>query len=228
MSNSIVTRTIGTADKRLSLGNGQGARLLEYLTTWSKVRIGLRLSFNGAANITGTPQLFVGMCSDTANAYADVSTDNSVGISVVTSTWTYAGSPAYYGAIQGVARSRVGTTTTDSSTFGSSVYLPADVATNRSALIVEITKGSPFTVSAVHPSTTGGAQTDISDAQIVSMMEASTMTGAAAIVSGYGAQTPLNMTIDEAGDGYLNALNIFWDRSTVPLELSDVLHRRVS
>lgn len=228
-----MSRTIGSVDQRLSLANGYASRLLEFLTTWTVCRIGIRFCFNGVANLTGTPQLAFGLCAGTDNTYADPTTDNFLGIIIgATATWTYAGSPAYYGAVSGKIRKRVGVTNTDGGSFASSnVHFPAAAATNRSALIVEITKGTPnFTVNAVHPSSTAGAQIDISDADMVAMMEASTMAGAAAMVSGYTHQTAgaLTLAIDEAVNGYLNAINIYWDRSGTALEISDTKHRRVA
>lgn len=231
MSNAILTRTISAvADRRLSLGGGQARRRPEYLSTWNKVRFGIRLSFNGSANLTGTPQIFFGMCAGIGitGGYANATTGNCLGVAAFTSTWTYAGSPAYYGSITLKTRKRIGSTLTDGSS-GTSFYFTGNPATMRSLMVVEITKGSPnFNIEVVAPTTTGSAQVDATDLNLVSMMEASTMSGAAAVLSGYGTSGPLAVAMDEATNGFLDCFNLYWDRATVPLEVSEIRHRRIS
>lgn len=230
MSNSIASRTISAAnDRRIVLGSGQAKRRPIYLATWTKVRFAIRFSFDGSANITGTPLLFMGMCGGVVNGYANTYA-NALGFASISSTWTLAGTPAYYGNPLFKARKRLDTTNIDGSN-NFSAYLGAAPASIRNALVVEITKGSPnFTLNAVCPTTTAGAQTDISELQLVNMMEAATMAGAAAVVSGYGEAGASNFSVamDEAANGYLDCFDIYWDRSTVPLEISNIYHRRIS
>lgn len=230
MSNVILSRTLGAiTDKRLSLGGGQALRLLEYTDTWTRVRIGIQLAFNAGANISGTPILAVGLCKGTANGFSDPSTDHFLGVVTQGATMTYNAGPTptlEYSATN-VAK-KIGTTLTVGSGFGSG-FISSDPTVNRSFLIVDITKGSPFTVKWAYPNTIGAGRVDVTDALMIALMEASTFDTSS--LSGILANTVAQSTtivIDETTNGHLDSISLNWDRSGTPLEISAVRHKRIS
>lgn len=231
MSQIIISRTISSAtDKRLALANGQIMRKFNFLNTWNVLRIGIQFGFNGAASIAGTPQLVFGLNSGTVNGYADVTTQHFLGIRTLAASMTYnAGPPAYYSTSTAFKLTkRIGTTTTDGGAFGSP-YFSAAMTTARSALVLQITRGSPnFTVEPVFPNNAPGAQADINDSAFLNMMEALTMTDAAAIQSGYAVSTPQTIAIDTGTNGDFDSILVYWDRSAAPLEISSIRHRKIS
>lgn len=240
MSQAIVNRTISAqSDNRLSLTNGQAMRNLSFLTTWNVVRLGIQFGWNGAASLSGTPQLVMGLNAGILDGsgnpvgYADPATSNFFGMRTLVPTMTYnAGPPAYYSNATVAPKpcTRVGSTLTDGTAFGSTgPWGSAALTTARSALIIQVTKGSPnFTIEAVFATNATGAQADINDTKFLDMMESLTMADAASIQSGYNAMAGVSMAVNEAANGYLNTMLIYWNRTSVPLEVSAVRHRRIS
>lgn len=216
------------------LGYCQIMRPLSYTNTWNVIRIGILYSVNGSASISGTPYLALGLnAGATAAGIADATTSHFVGLRTEAASWVYnAGAPAYYAPGSGPkATKRVGSTTTQSAAYTSGPYCSAAVASIRSALILEITKGSPnFTIQPVYATNATGAQTDITPIMFQTAMEAADMTGAAAVLGtapNYAADTSKTLAVDEA-DGDLDSFAVYWSRSAVTLELSEVRHRMLS
>lgn len=236
MSQTIITRNIGGVDdKRLKMTTGQGKRLLAYLTSWTTVRIGVHWAIDptaGAANITGTPTFFVGLCKNTANGYADVTTDHAYGFKHVGASMTYnanAGNP-YYTTGNCVWTKRVGTTITNSSNVGGPM-ITANNTARRSVMIIEITKAAPnFSAQAIFPTlnTQGGIATDITPLQFEDMMNAASLTAAGALQSWNAPGAATLLAVDETTNGQMNALNIFWDKTAYPLEFCTVRHRKIA
>lgn len=234
-----MAQQILTADssKRLVLQSGQALRQPVYGSSWTKIRIGLRLCFPAAASLTGSPQLVIGMCNGTAaNAFADASTTNFCGVrTIVSGSWTFAGTPAvngYFGPLQYGVCKRVATTLTDQgSNIDSGVpnYMSATSAI-RSVVILQIEKGSPnYTFRMVLPGATTAAQTDVTDAQFLAFMELdAALTSPSSIVANYArAQANNTLAMSEVAGG-LDTINIYWDKTSVPIYIDDVDHRLIA
>lgn len=218
--------------KRLVLSSGQAMRMPIYGNSFTKMRIGLRCSFPGTSTITGTPQLVIGMCSGTSG-YADALTDNFVGVRSTSSTWPIFGTPgvnAYYGSIANwKVTTKVGATITTGASSMGGLYVSAEELI-RCVLVLQIEKGSPnYTMRLLAPNSTGAAQTDVSDSQLVQLMELDdTLSSPSDVVANYSTRASNNtIAADEVG-GDLNSICIFWDKISVPLYIEDVQHRLIA
>lgn len=236
MSQSIISRTISSVvDQRLVLSNGQAKRTFSYLTSWNVIRIGMLISFDGtsAANLTGTPLMLLAIMKDTANGFGNPSADHVVGARTIATQFTYnagSGNPYFSSANPLQLVKKIGSTVTAGTGFGSGAFFTANQTAKRNALILEITKGSPnFTISAIYPTSATIAQFDVTPSVFEDMMNASSMANAAAVPStAYSAQGGVTIAIDETTNGFFNGINLFWDKTANPLEISVVRHRKIS
>lgn len=231
MAQSILSRTISAAnDNRLVLRSGQATRKFDFGNNWTKIRIGLLLSFDAAASILGTPRFFFGACNYAGGGWGSATTANSIGLWSTVTSWPLALTPAVLGGVGGAAimlngAKRIGSTVT--TTGNGLTNVSAAPASVRSAWFLEITKGSPFNLLAAGPSNQAAAQTNVTDAQFYDSIFAALMGDINTIIPGYHNMGIGTLTIDEGTNGILDALNIYWDRS-VPCELSHVRFRKVS
>jgi hypothetical protein len=222
-----------SGDKRIQLSNSQLIRRPIYYNSWTKMRIGIHFCIPAAASIGGTPRLYLGICSGLTNGIGDATTTNFVGFMTNNATMTrtsLAGPNIYSGSLAWRFIKKVGTTfnfnTADAATsFFLSMQQPV-----RHGLIVEITKGSPnYSMQAAYPTANGATATDLSDTQMLGLMEMTNMSDAGTVVTNYAGGSFTNTTIaaDEVA-GSFNAINVFWDRTVAPLEISAIYHRKVA
>lgn len=221
MASTIFERTIsGTPDKRILMQNSQFARSLIVGSSWNEIRVGIRASQrDSGANITGTPRFAVGLSAGTANIFGDATTDHWVGVLSTAATWTRAnlGADFYYGDIVARPAKRVAAVTTTGTQFtGAGVYTMADAPDgNRWCYFVHITKGSPnFSIRLL---SWDNVFIDISQATFKAQLETPTP-----VVSQHTWHTAQTIAVNEAVDGFLNAVNIAWDRSSPEIEISDI------
>lgn len=230
---SIILRTIGGIDdNRLSIGNEQAARLRQIGTNWTTIRLGLRLSVNGSASISGTPRFALGLCSGTTMLLGSASTKHFVGVRSAVGTWTRTtGPPAYYsvaGSPSIRAIKRVGTTLTTGNEIAP-CYISSAPASVRSVFLLNIVKGSPnYSLQCGMATTSAAGQTDVSLAQFEQMLALESISGISAIVTGYGTATGTTIAVNEANDGLLDAMQILWDRSSPEIEVSDIGYARIA
>lgn len=214
------------------LTNGQARREFDFLDDWQTVRIGMLLSFAAVATIPGSPRLKFGICAGVADeeGVADATTSHFLGMTTNSSDLTYNAGPTQYLDTGGSAQSIVkvgGTQTTISNAL--TLKFSADPTLVRSALFVEVVKGSPnFTVSFAGATSAGAAQTDITPALFLQMMEAASLSDLNAIVSGYTTGGHQSVAIDEATNGEFTGLNIYWDKASVGCEISEVRRRKMA
>jgi hypothetical protein len=105
--------------------------------------------------------------------------------------------------------------------------------TIRNAWVIEIVRGSPnYTLNFVYTNSTASMQTDISYGALVQALEAAAITDVVSVLNSYaGGGAYGNQTDSIAfteGAGALNAFNIYWNLSSRPLEISEVLYVRVA
>ena len=231
MGSKTKTRTISSVvDTRIRLTNSNFARLwsADVGTNWTTIRVGCRVSVeDSGTSLTSTPRFAFGICSGTSNIFMDATTSNWIGLVTYGGTWTRSTSPTKYMLGNGsyfdsgiAAAKRVGSTlTTDAFTnspFPGATYL-FDATVNRVALFVDITKGSPnFTVRPTYYKTS--AANDVSVDTFLSQVAVSvpSITG-----HQYGNETK-SIAIDEATNGFFNAINVAWDRTSPAIEISDI------
>ena len=237
MSATIYTNG-STGSKRVQLSNGQMCRRMQYLNNWTTLRIGLRLCFPSAANITGTPRLWVGVGSGTANAIGDATTTNWFGAYFDTATLARGTlvTPAIAYSQGNWLRpvKRVGTTTTAGGSLITSGLTMSLSDTFLSILMVEITKGSPnYTINAGFPSTNsafnGEALPGVTEAKMDQYMSLPIgFTGIGAVGNpNYVVGTSQAMAMSEAA-GNLDCVQIYWDKTAVLCEVESVYHRKLA
>lgn len=231
MSATIVTVS---GSKRCDLSNGQALRRPIYLSSWTTVRIGLRLCFPSAASLVGTPGLYVGMGSGTTNGIGDATTTNWIGVKTDGATWTRTLSGAQaYASMAGIrVHKRVGSTlTAHAGAMTANPFTSLDAAF-MSVLLVEITKGSPnYTVNiGIATSNSGIIGINITDANMDSYMSLPVGMGGIGAVTNPNivAVTTNNTLAMSEVAGVLDCLQLYWDKTAAPCELESVWHRKLA
>jgi hypothetical protein len=233
MSQTIISRTISAAtDKRAKITNGNIFRKLAMGNNWTKIRIGLQMSFDGSATVSGTPRFAVGLQSGIINSYG-AGPDNFLGVrfnsSMSTLDWTSDTVNYYRTSVAPVVTKKIGGTDTDGSNLGSNVYFSSAPATARTGFLIEITKGSPnYTVSAAFASSAAAGKADLTDADFANLLEMTNMSDASTVVSsGYNASSGISLAFDQVA-GVLDTFVVYWSKTVPPLEISAVGIRKVS
>lgn len=224
-----------SGDKRIQLTNSQLIRRPIYFGSWTTIRIGLHFCIPSAASIGGTPRLYFGLCSGLTNGIGDATTTNFIGWMSNTTTFnrsSLVGPPlnVYSGNNAFRFIKKVGTTFNFNAADASALFFFSMQQPVRHALILQITKGSPnWTAQFAFPVSNSITATDLSDAQMTALMEMANMSDANSVVLNYsgGAFTNNTMAFDEVA-GAINAINVFWDRSGQPLEISGIYHRKIA
>jgi len=219
-----------SGDRRLEIGGAEAIRKPIYADNWTRLRIGLQLSFNGvASSISGTPRFAFGVCNGNANVQVAATADHVVGFKTNVTTMTYsAGPPSYFSwtAAHHFFK-KVGVTETTSaftSIFGGIVNTTA----NRSGWFIEIVKGSPnFSMTYGRPIGSAPIQADMTDDQFQAVMELASFSDIGTIISNYGVSTTITLAVDEVANGVLNNLFVYWER-TSHLMSFNIRHRKVA
>lgn len=236
MSQSILKRTISAVDdKRLVLANGEALRNLAYLNNWTTVRIGLQISCELSAAISGTPQLAFGLSAGASHGFGDPVTTHFVGARPTATSATFGGTAPHYTQLTAWKPcKKVSGTITDGAAFTgvTTATIPKASDLVRQIVIVQVTKGSPnFTVQIVALTNATPIATDMTDTLFVNAMQAADMAGAAAALDGsgyYAASSVVSVAVDEATNGNLDSVDVFWDRTSTPMEISSIRHRKVA
>ena len=226
-----------SGDKRIDLSNSGIYRRPVYLNNWTTMRIGLHFCVPSAATIVGTPRIFCGMGNGLTNGIADSSTTNWIGAVMNTATWTRSilGSPAiaYTQNLAFRAAKRVATTLTLGGADLATAMVASLDATFNSIFLVEITKGSPnYTVRVGYPSSnsafSGVALPGITETMMDAYMGLpATMTGIGSVSNPNYSTVSGTLAMDEVA-GVLDTVQIYWDKTAAPLELTGVYHRKLA
>ncbi|MCL4179175.1 MAG: hypothetical protein KJ072_15715 [Verrucomicrobia bacterium] len=229
MATKTLLRTIsGIDDVRAALNNSTMRRLLSIGTDWTKVRVGIRFSVaDTGADLGSTPFLAMGLCSGTANPVnnGSASTDHFVGMRTVDATWgRSAATPPYWicSTYAVLVSKRIGTTWTNTggtNNFWYAWYVSAGTS-YRQFFFLDITKGSPnFTLRATGRS--GVHQNPTFDCSKEYFLERMTQP-TPSYENDHSQGGDNTLAVSEATNGYLNAVNIAWDRTNPKWEISDV------
>lgn len=234
MSWSIVERTVGAeTERRFSLGAITAARVMGIGTTWNQLRIGILSTMNTpSASISGPPIMAFGVCADTTNLYGEASTDHFVGAIQQLNPFSYSYYDATHRYLYGsfYEAKKVGTTqTVGGGGLAYPVYFGGWPTSERTAVFLEITKGSPnFTLQMCHKNNLD--LVDCNVAKFRSCMEAVDLAGIRSILGtgGHAVGTARTLAVNEGTDGDLNAVALYWERSTPEWEISEVAFRALS
>jgi hypothetical protein len=222
MATKTIVRDIGgVQDVRAGLDNSTLRRLMSIGSNWSNIRIGLRISMQDpGVDLTSTPIFAVGVCSGTANPFnnGSATTTHWVGARTNMPTWTRQTSPINWYAVGNnivLPSKRVGTTFTDGTIVlgGWTFQIGTD---KRHCVFLDITKGSPnFTINLF-------VKSDLTDFDVSKDLFLQQVALSSPTITGHGWGTARTLAVDEASDGYLDAVNVSWDRSSPKFELSDI------
>lgn len=229
----------GTEDRRLVLSAAHVARYIDIGNSWTRIRIGTRISIvDPGAGIGGTPKLYIGVLSNPSagmlNGPLTNNTSHYVGFQSVNSTWTRTvGPPVSFAPSSGVAAcicKKIGSTTTTNTlnTFGSCI--PA--TPRRMQFMVEITKGSPnFTIACLSPAS-GSLGSDMADYNTLKGAMsfepfANLTTYFNGILGGATATASNTLAVSEA-DGILNSICVGWSLAAPLVYVSDIFWAKMA
>ena len=227
MGSVIKARTISSVvDNRIRLTNSNSARLWssDIGTTWTTIRVGCRISIeDSGANITSTPRFAFGICSGTSNIFMDATTTHWFGLLSTDPGWgrdTSSGTAVYQMAlatIQPQLSKRIGGTITSGGTLGALSPRLADcTVAARSVMFLDFTKGSPnFSVKLL--ARDSFTNNDVSLSTYLAQLTLLTPS-----ITNHTYTGATTLAIDEATNGYFNAVNFAWDRSSPAIEISDI------
>lgn len=218
------------ADRRCVLGAAEAIRSPIYTNTWTKIRIGLQLSFDAvAASISGNPLIAFGVCNGSSNVLITPTSDHVIGFRSMSNLTHNAGPPAYFtGASTPDFFKRVGSTVTTVSNAGTMFY--SNATSIRSGLFLEITKGSPnYSFAWGSPNTAGATQSDLTDTEFLAMMQLATFNtaGISGIKANYTVYSTSVLAVNEGTDGALDHIFVYWERTSHKFTFN-LRHRMVS
>jgi hypothetical protein len=217
---SIVTRA--SENKLLVGGGGVVVRSLA-LPTWSVLRVAWRWQMQmpfTAGNLVAQEHFFIGLCSGRENVWGDATVKHAVGLRAA-GTGNQTGLCFPFTMLP---TKKVGTAVTDGASLAATSYVSFDAlaSTKRHMLILELTKAAPnFSFKIFHRSANTGL--DQTYAELITALEA--VTPASVGYTFTGAQT---LAVDESADGVLDSFQVCWNESYCPVEISEVVFRKVS
>lgn len=226
--------------KRVLLSNSQDARVLPFESSWTSLRIGLRLHMrNQGANLTGTPRLAFGVIAGTSNLFDDLTTSHFVGIRTNAATWTYTGTNRFLVPVGSlVPIKKVGVTVTSGTAFfpatqwgiGAATAVTGEVngtttaSADRTLLFVDITKGTPnFTIKCFGWQNTGAAPADVDFETFETLMSSG-----APSLSEHASSDEQSLAVDQTANGTLNAVTWHWSRLFPHIVIEDIALKRLS
>lgn len=235
MSEQIIQRVISAEnDKRLVLFNSQCARPLSIGSNWTYLRIGIRYGVQGTATVAPV-RLFVGLTSGVDHVWASDYCTHAAGMLMYATSATYNATGGGNLALgQGVQFfKKVSQTETNAGTnyIGSSGnYLACDAPNKANVWFLDLKKlggttwqayaGGPTALSAGYLAT---KSYDLLRAAMLAVNETEAYT-----ILGVGPGTVRTGTVNEAVDGYLDSLCVYWKHPTVGLEISDLVVARLA
>lgn len=219
-SATIIQRTISAAtETAVQLTNAAFARQCSIPSGWNTIRVGVRAHWtnNGGAGLASTPRFGLGFCKGVTNILGGATCDHFVGVISTQASWT--NQVTFFGGNTMAPAKKVGTTLTVGSNYAGIAVMPnkADSATaDREVFFVDILKGSPnYTISLFCGNS--GTLTDISSASFLSQMQL-----ASPSLGSHASAGSLAIAVDEAANGVLDAVNVWWDHADSLCEICDI------
>lgn len=228
-SASIISQTIGgVAEQSVIILNDSFSRLINFGTAWNVIRIGCRIQFGGAAQLTSFPHFGIGLSAGDVKLVGNPTTSGHfLGMITNEQNWSYSsGGGTEYFIVYGYPAVKVGLNTTYTSLTltdqGLNNWTPnagGDVSgDNRTVLALEIAKGSPnYTLRSFYnqASTAGSVTSATFQTQMAAAKDGMVITN-----HGYG--TARTIAVNEATNGTFNAMSFLWDSKVANCYLYDV------
>lgn len=229
----------GVSEKRCVIDQTDFARLIGIGNAWSKVRLVARIALSDSGDdLVADQKFWFGVMHDPSDEmdngpWSDW-TSHFVGMRSGELTWSRLTSPTRYYvapdsamlAVKRVLDTNVESNMSPSQHLG--IYFSADPAAMRWPVFVEIVKGTPnFTVQGVWPAENSALTFDLTSAQMFSALQLSTMLDVATELTNLSGMTYLcssaiELAVDEATDGALNAVCISWQTGENSMHISDI------
>lgn len=240
MSVEIESVTIGTLEKRLVLSNAGWAATLKIGTDWTRLRIGMRVTFDDfGASVSTSPRLWVGVLSNPSSGLANGPLGNSTshffGWRPQVTWQRIAGPPLRYtlgGSDRYRAVTRVGSSETVSSFAGANNCISADTSI-RHGMFFDITKGtSKWTIEFLGAGANGVV--DLSYSQLVGAMALSTLGFVRAYLADVGAGSYTgngntgSTAVNEGTNGPLNSICVAWNHAAPKAYISEILFAKMA
>lgn len=216
----------GETDKILSIAGEQIARTLTDGTNWNWLRVAVRyeISRSTAADIS-SPKFAIGLTTGTSSLYGDLSTTHFVGVaSNIANSMIYNTNftPPVYN--NGTLRYIVKSGSTERVASSNLTWeVPTISSTSSMARVCQFVD---FIKSPADPgfwlittNTSHMANLTPSDTSFTTFFNQ-----LSALTASLGAndRTSSYVAVSESINGYLNSVNIYWNQSTPPVEISDV------
>lgn len=225
------------ADRRLELAAAESIRKPVYAGVFNTIRIGLQFSFGGVVgDIGGTPRLAFGICSGNTNVLVASTAQHVWGWRSNIATLSYdAGPPSSFHALGSSYQSylKVGVTETISQPGANPNYGYTNDTSIRNVIFLEMQKTGTTSIKWIVPSSGTSAPNagliDITDDQFRIGMETTNFgdIGSAMGLIGYAESDLGGPTIDEATNGTLDNIFVYWERSSNPFSFN-IRHRKMS
>lgn len=216
-----------TTDRYLSLAKEEFVRQLDWtgidLTSWNTCRVCISAAIQDSGGGSVTSDLFVGLCSGTAQPYGSNTCLNAVG-TLITGAWTYnAGANPYYSNGNHNRVQKVNTTVTSNGAGSWTAYVPSTAGSIQrrgwygprlSALAATSVTVGQLTEAAA------SAQVDCSNENF---LYTTNQGGTTPLVVEVSASLSGPLAISGLAAGWntnpLNAINIYWSSATYALEI---------
>jgi hypothetical protein len=209
-----------SGDGVVRLLNNNCARGIAIPGSYARIRVGMRLRIDGAANIT-TPSLYLGICSGRTNIPGDASATHWLGAHSAGS-WTY-GTQYASGSIN--SAKLVGTTLTTGGGFGSGYDFCNTASGFWTGMFVDIIKGSPnYTLAFLGFDTTINSGNSLTPATFYDMMG---IPGNLPAVGGWYFSSGA-VAVNEGVDGTFDSVAAFWSNASYAWEFSDLAFSTLS
>jgi hypothetical protein len=199
----------GLSNKATRFGGGGLVRKFNKDSTWTKLRIGIRMAFYwntpmvSAIDMYGSPYPAVGLCNDPVSVTRLGSTNHFVGVRNTSATMNDFAGPYWFWTLQGAKQ--VGSTHSVSAEASVATFVNSLALSKRAALYVDITKGSPYTITAFYQANSSAV--DFTDANWNATFLTESL--AAPTLTDYD-QDSWTMAVDEGTDGVLDHVCLYW------------------
>lgn len=231
-------------DTRFELANHQVGRVLSIGTSWTHLRIGMRIQFDDLGQNPGAVFFGLGVCASPTALFANGPLGTgahfigAASASDGSSNWTReAGYAAYHGSTWTSQLAAGVISRTGGGTFRYSAS-PA----HRLAFVIDLEKTTPTNMFIELCSGSGGAglleaqilnDLDDIDALIGAMEAGPAMSSVRDFLNAYigvpnYSMTGHNQTFDEGVNGDLTSICCFWNRRSIPMRISEILWSKIA
>lgn len=208
----------------IQMSNSTWGRPVSIPSTWTKVRVGLLISCHSTQSgvLVSNPSFAVGLCSGTSNMIGDLTPKHFVGTFTNQGTPTYwTGQPKGWSNILVYPIVNVNGSQTQGTQISNAWSLGYSDQTGpyRTLYYLDITKGSPnYTLSPYSLYNTTTAYTDSSVAIFLTNLPIASP----GIGGSYTAPTGQTVPVNEATNGTLDTVNVWWNRADALMYVSAV------